>query len=124
MRTLIMTLILWCFAAQSLALAVTPACDPGADPHAGHGAMMMASDAGNDMHSDGHGDMPCCQDTADASHQDLCQLTCAVGGCSAAVVVDQEWQINSLPVSAPLVPIDPSPLAASQRNLLRPPIGA
>lgn len=124
MRTLMMTLILWCFAAQSLALAVTPACDPGADPHAGHGAMMMGSDGGGDMHGGGHGDMPCCQDTADTSHQELCQLTCAVGGCSAVVLFDQEWQINALPFSAPFVPIDPSPLTASQRNLLRPPISA
>ena len=86
--------------------------------------MMMESDTGNDMHGGDHGDMPCCQDTADTSHQELCQLTCAAGGCSAVVLVDQEWQINVLATTVPLVLIDPSPLTASQRNLLRPPIGA
>lgn len=127
-----MTLILWCFAAQSLALAVAPACDQGTAPHGGHADMMMASDAGSDtsretgdgMHDGGHGDMPCCQDSVDASHQDLCQLTCSVGGCSAAAAVTQSWQINALPATAPFQPISPSPLTASPRNLLRPPIGA
>jgi len=129
MRALILTLILWCFAAQSLALAVAPACDQGAGPHGGHGAMMLQADSHGDNHgnagmSGDHRDMPCCQDSADTSDQDLCLLTCAVGGCGAAVLVALEWQINALPSIAPRQPISPSPLAASQRNLLRPPIGA
>ncbi|WP_078083181.1 hypothetical protein [Microbulbifer mangrovi] len=126
MRALILTLILWCFAAQSLALAVAPACDPGADAHGDHAAM-MAGGAGHttgDMHADDHGSMPCCDEADDTSAAELCHLTCAIGGCGAAAPLAQEWQHTPMPASALFQSISPSPLAASQRNLLRPPISA
>ncbi|MBN8429617.1 hypothetical protein JF535_02010 [Microbulbifer salipaludis] len=123
MRALILTLILWCFTAQSLALALAPACDPGADGHGDHAAM-MATDGAHDMHADDHHDMPCCDEAGDMSSAELCQLTCAVGGCGAAVPLSQEWQHTELASAALFQSISPSPLAASQRNLLRPPISA
>ncbi|MCK7597997.1 hypothetical protein M0G74_12005 [Microbulbifer sp. CAU 1566] len=126
MRGIVLTLILWCFAAQSLALAIAPACDPGADSHADH-AMMMADTAvhaASDMSATDHHSMPCCDEAGDKSAAELCQLTCAVGGCGAAVPPAQDWQAATLSASALLQSITPSPLAASQRNLLRPPISA
>ena len=122
MRALILTLMLLCFAAQSLALAVGPACDPGADA-SGHASMSMAMEAGTHAEAD-HSNMPCCEDSADTAHQDLCQLTCSVGGCGSMALVAQDWQVIALPATPPFQPISPSPLTASQRNLLRPPIGA
>lgn len=126
MRALILTLILWCFAAQSLALALAPACDPGSEPQGDHAAMMAGAGmhSMSDMHEDDHQSMPCCDEANGASAAELCQLTCAVGGCGAAVPLAQEWQVNTLTASALFQPISPSLLAASQRNLLRPPIGA
>ena len=126
MRALILTLILWCFAAQSLALAIAPACDPGADGHGDHAAMMAGADShsASDMHADDHHSMPCCDEDGDNSAAELCQLTCAVGGCGAAVPLSQEWQHTELASAVLFQPISPSPLAASQRNLLRPPISA
>ncbi|QKX16727.1 hypothetical protein [Microbulbifer sp. YPW1] len=126
MRALILTLILWCFAAQSLALAVAPACDPGADAHGDHAAMMAGTGVhpASDMHADDHHSMPCCDEAEDSSAAELCLMTCAVGGCGAAAPLAQEWQHAALPGVALFQPISPSPLAASQRNLLRPPISA
>lgn len=123
MRPLILTLMLLIFTSQSLALAVAPACD-----HQGaHGAETLSA-AGHD-HADaasagGHSDMPCCQDKVDFTADDLCQLTCAAGGCGAVALLASEWQLSPVPAIPAFLPISPSLLAASQRNLLRPPIGA
>ncbi|WGL15433.1 hypothetical protein PVT68_11705 [Microbulbifer bruguierae] len=126
MRALILTVILWCFAVQSLALAIAPACDPGADSHGDHAAMMAdgAAHSVSDTHAGDHHSMSCCDETDEDSAAELCQLTCAVGGCGAAVPLAQEWQDTALTATALFQSISPSPLAASQRNLLRPPIGA
>lgn len=124
MRPLILTLMLLIFTAQSLALAVAPACD-----HQGaHGAETLSASSHDHvdtgMSADGHSDMPCCQDTVDFSADDLCQLTCAAGSCGAVALLASEWELNPAPAIPAFLSISPSPLAASQRNLLRPPIGA
>ena len=74
-----------------------------------------------------HADMPCCDDTADISGDsqaaDLCQLTCASGGCAVAVPAHSlmlQAAVNTLPY-----PLHSSALLSpSPQNLLRPPIGA
>ncbi|WP_288131971.1 hypothetical protein [Microbulbifer sp.] len=129
MRGLILTLFLLCFSAQSLALAVAAACD---HQGAGDSGMTMqldmysAMEAGQDA-GHGHHDMPCCEDAEgpqNGDHKNLCQLTCAAGGCGAVAFASQDWQVQPVPAGTLFLPISPSPLAASQRNLLRPPIGA
>lgn len=129
MRPLILTLILMIFSAQSLALAVAPACDhQGMGMQGGaHGAAMLSADhdhAGDGMAAGAHSDMPCCKNAVDFTADDLCQLTCAAGGCGAVALFTSEWQLSPVPAIPAFLPISPSPLAASQRNLLRPPIGA
>ncbi|WP_299593904.1 hypothetical protein [uncultured Microbulbifer sp.] len=132
MRGLILTLIICCFAAQSLALVVSPGCDMGmmTETAHDHGQNM---DHGSSSHmAMSQSDMPCCDTGVDIGTDgyagqspaaDLCQLTCASGGCSVAMATEN---LLFQPVlnSAPYLAQSPSPLPASQQNLLRPPIGA
>lgn len=125
MRKLVLIVIVWGFAFQSLALGMSPACDPGADSHAEHAMMMgSAEHVASDMPDNDHHNMPCCEESGDNTSAELCQLTCAVGGCGAAAPLAQEWLSTGPAAAALFQSISPSSLAASQRNLLRPPISA
>lgn len=136
MRKLVLIAILWSFAAQSLALAISPGCDM---------AMQNAADTAD--HTMEHGgehpmdhsiedrgmthDMPCC-DTADAATQDplnvtasdmsaeLCQLTCGSGVCSLAMVA-QDPLMPPVMNSAPYPGATSAPISPAPQNLLRPP---
>ncbi|MFV8782957.1 hypothetical protein ACNKU7_11085 [Microbulbifer sp. SA54] len=135
MRALILTMLLMIFTAQSLALAVAPACDhQGSVAHSAHDTGMVSSAEhahGHPAKPDGahsgmsdHGAMPCCDDASGESAKTLCQLTCAAGGCTAVALPGVEWQLSPAPSAPAFLPISPSLLAATPRNLLRPPIGA
>lgn len=138
MRGLVLTLIIWCFAAQSLALAVSPGCDFAVDHQSYHGETQSADGPMHEgmhgpvaepMHGDplsamDHGDMPCCDPETSSNSAELCQLTCATSGCSSAAIPDQDLVVILPADSAPYRAISPSPIPVPQKNLLRPPIGA
>ena len=126
MRKLVLIAILWSFAAQSLALAIAPGCDmalqapaetelAGIDHSTHHGM-----DHGSAMH-----DMPCC-DTAESASAgpelslEQCQLTCASGICSLAMVA-QDPPMPPVMNTAPYPGASSSPIPPTTQNLLRPP---
>ena len=132
MRTLLLLSLMLCFSAQSLALAMGPACMQGMAPpemveaepsetvamSMGHHASMHSTLSATD-----HSEMPCCEQ-AEHSADSLCQLTCASGACSAAAVT------SGFPALQPLLDLYPqqlflsTPLTPHPANLLRPPIAA
>lgn len=131
MRVLIQFLILWSFAAQSLALVAVPACDYDAEngnmmamaaDHASHGTQMVPDRPMTTLGDSSDENMPCCESAA-TSGMDLCQLTCASGGCSLAMA-PQNLLPQTLLNPAPYQALSFTPIPPTPQNLLRPPRGA
>jgi len=134
MRKLVLIAILWSFATQSLALAIAPGCDmttqapadtqmAGMD-HSTHQDILQGTHHGMDHGSAMH-DMPCC-DTAQSVSTgpelsvEQCQLTCASGICSLAMVAQDPLMPPDMN-TAPYPGASSSPIPPTTQNLLRPP---
>ena len=124
MRKFVLIVILWSFAVQSLALVISPGCDmamqpvSGAVDHSKHGPSGHADDHGSMAHA-----MPCCEGDGAAAPEmttELCQLTCASGVCSLAMVT-QEPLLPPVLNAAPYPVFALSPISPIPQNLLRPP---